>query len=296
MIRFLASFLLLFVLSGVQAEEVFLEDNGIRLNTQLSLADGKSVKDGVVLMLHGTFAHNQMEIMQTVADLLNEQGYSTLAITLGLNVDNRHGMLDCGITHTHQHTDALKEIGLWMEWLKEQGAGKVALLGHSRGGNQIAWYAAKNSDPLVESVVLIAPATWDIKYETADYKKRYNEELKTIMDRALEQQKRGNGEAIIRPVGFVYCPEAAVSADSFVDYYTDRPERNTPTVIQDIKVPVLVFAGSEDDVVKDLIPQVEAIQKPGKIDMVIIDGSDHFFRDLYAEDLVDEATAYLGWE
>jgi pimeloyl-ACP methyl ester carboxylesterase len=294
--RFFAALLFIFVISNAQADEVFLEDNGIKLNAQLSLADGKTVQDGVVLMLHGTFAHNQMEIMSTVSELLNEQGYSTLAITLGLNVDNRHGMLDCGITHTHKHTDALKEIGLWMDWLKGQGVKRVALLGHSRGGNQIAWYAAKNADPVVTSVVLIAPATWDIKYEKADYKKRYNESLQSIMKRALEQQKRGNGEAIIRPVGFVYCPDAAASADSIVDYYTDRPERNTPTIVQDVKVPVMVFAGSEDDVVKDLIPQMEAIQKPGKLDMVIIEGSDHFFRDLYAEDLVDEATSFLGWE
>jgi pimeloyl-ACP methyl ester carboxylesterase len=48
-----------------------------------------------------------------------------------------------------------------MNWLKAQGASKVVLLGHSRGGNQVSWYAAEKDSPLLEKVVAIAPATWD---------------------------------------------------------------------------------------------------------------------------------------
>jgi pimeloyl-ACP methyl ester carboxylesterase len=281
------------------AEEVTIKDQGLTLNARLDMGDGrKSVDEGVILLLHGTLAHNDMEIMRAMSDLLNEMGYTTLAINLSLGIDNRHGMMACDAveTHSHKHTDSLREIGLWIDWLKKKGAKKVVLSGHSRGGNQITWYAKENPDPVIEKVVVVAPATWDWKYEVADYEKRYGNSLEKVLASAKEQVERGNGEEIIRPVGFVYCADSGATAATFVDYYTDRPERNTPSIIDQLSMPVLVFAGSEDEVVKGLIPQTEAKLEPGKVDLIIIEGSDHFFRDLYAEELVEMMVEYIGWE
>ncbi len=296
MFRTFLIFLTLLFAVTTQAKEIVLEDGDIHLNGRLMLADGHQIQDGVVLMLHGTFAHNEMEIMQTIEELLNEKGYNTLAINLGLKVDNRHGQLDCGITHEHRHTDALHELGLWVDWLKSKDVKRIALLGHSRGGNQVVWYARDNPEELIKAVIAIAPQTWDAKSEAAEYQKRYGQPLSEVMARAKDLQERGNGEAAMRPVGFVYCKDAAVSADAFINYYQDQKEKNTPSIIDQLAMPVLVFAGSEDDVVKSLVPQMNKKLKPGKVDMVIIDGADHFFRDLYAEDLVDEAADFLGWE
>lgn len=296
MLRILLTLLIVAVLGTAHAEEIVLEDNGLHLNGRLSQAGGHQLNEGVVLLLHGTFAHNDMEIIQTLAGLLNEKGYNTLAINLGLGVDNRHGQLDCNVTHRHRHTDALHELGLWVKWLKSQDVKRIALMGHSRGGNQVVWYAKEHPDPAIQKVVAIAPMTWDSKAEAAEYKKRYGQSLDGVMRRARALQDRGNGEAIIRPVGFVYCKDAAVSADAFIDYYQDVGEKNTPSIVDKLGVPVMVFAGSEDDVAKRLVPQMKAKLKPGKVDLVIIDGADHFFRDLYAEDLVDEAAAFIGWQ
>ncbi len=281
------------------AEEVTIKDEGVTLNARLDMGEGReSLEEGVILLLHGTFAHNDMEIMRAMTDYLNELGYSTLAINLSLSMDNRHGMLLCEEVdvHKHMHTDALKEIGLWVDWLKQKGAKKVVLSGHSRGGGQITWYAKENPDPVIEKVVVVAPATWDWKYEVADYEKRYGKSLEKVLASAKEQVERGNGEAIMRPLGFVYCADSAATAATFVNYYTDRPERNTPSIIDQLSMPVLVIAGSEDEVVKGLIPQTEEKVEPGKVDLVIIEGSDHFFRDLYAEEVVEALVEYVGWE
>jgi pimeloyl-ACP methyl ester carboxylesterase len=296
MLRILLTLMIVAVLGTAHAEEIVLEDNGLHLDGRLSVADGHQIQEGVVLLLHGTFAHNDMEIIQALEGLLNEKGYNTLAINLGLGVDNRHGQLDCGNTHRHRHTDALHELDLWVSWLKSQDVKRIVLMGHSRGGNQVVWYAMAHPDPVIQKVVAIAPMTWDRKAEAAEYQKRYGQSLDEVMARARELQERGNGEAIMRPVGFVYCQDAAVSADAFIDYYQDVPEKNTPSIVDKVGVPVMVFAGSEDDVVKSLVPQMKSKLKPGKVELVIIDGADHFFRDLYAEDLVDDATAFIGWQ
>ena len=62
---------------------------------------------------------------------------------------------------------------------------------------------------------------------------------------------------------------------------------NTPYLLNKIKKPVLVFVGTEDTVVKGLDKVVAPIADGKKIKLVVIDGADHSFRDLYAEDLVD---------
>ena len=72
-------------LSSVQlmAEEVLLKHGEIELRADLNLADDKQLSDGVILMLHGTLAHNRMEIVETVSGLLNDEGYNTLASNHG---------------------------------------------------------------------------------------------------------------------------------------------------------------------------------------------------------------------
>jgi len=44
----------------------------LTLNANLNIADGKTLSNGVVLMLHGTLAHKDMEIMRALQDLLSD--------------------------------------------------------------------------------------------------------------------------------------------------------------------------------------------------------------------------------
>jgi pimeloyl-ACP methyl ester carboxylesterase len=181
---------------AVLAEEVTIKDGDTTLRADYNLAEGKTAEDGVVLMLHGTLAHNRMEIVKTMSDLLNEEGVSTLTVNLGYGLDNRaEGMLDCKIEHTHKHEDAIKEVGLWMAWLKEQGVEKVTLWGHSRGGNQIAWFASENDSDAIDKVVLVAPATWDAEKSASGYAERYGKPLSEIMSEAEKKEMEKKAQA-----------------------------------------------------------------------------------------------------
>lgn len=282
-----AAFLLGASMSALlQAEEVTLKHNDIELRADYNLAEGKTAKDGIVLMLHGTLAHNRMEIVQTMSDLLNEEGVSTLTVNLGYGLDKRAvGMLDCAIEHTHKHEDSVEEVKAWMAWLKEQGAEKVTLWGHSRGGNQIAWYASENDSDMIDKVVLVAPATWDAAKSVSGYEERYSKPLADIMEEAEKRVADGKGSEMMSVPGFVYCQDAKATAESIVSYYKDDERKDTPTVLAKISKPVMVFIGSEDDVVADLPEKLEA--KPqDNVATSTIDGADHFFLDLYAEDVV----------
>lgn len=277
----------------VSAEEIKLEHAGLTVNANLEAAQENWQSGTVVLLTHGTLAHNGLEIITTLQGLLTEQGVSSLALNLSLGLDDRHGMYDCAVPHTHRHTDALDEIGTWLGWLKAQGVQRVVLVGHSRGGNQTAWFAAERLNPVVKGVVLIAPATWSERYAVDDYKKRFDTDLAPVLERAEKLVAAGKGSEWLEGTGFVYCPGAKVQAQAFVSYHAPEPRLDAPGLLGSIEVPVLVVAGTLDDVVPDVAEKVEPHADGERVRLVVIDGADHFFRDLNADELVEHAKAFI---
>ena len=88
-----------------------MPSKGITLNADLTLALGKTMADGVILITHGSLAHCDMETIATLQNLLKERGYNTLAINLSLGLEKPHGMYRCATTHRHRNDDAVNEIG-----------------------------------------------------------------------------------------------------------------------------------------------------------------------------------------
>jgi len=279
--------------SLVNAEEVTLKFKGHILDADLRMAEGKGLDAPLVLLTHGTLAHNHMEIMEAFQTQLTDAGFNTLGINLSLGLDNRHGMYDCATPHRHTHREAVDEIGAWMDWLKSKGVKHVILLGHSRGGNQTAWYAAEHDNPMIQKVVLVAPATWSKGAEAKAYKKNFHKDLAPVLAHARQLVAEGKGDELLKNTDFLYCPNTSVSARSFVDYYADEPRFDTPSLLQKIAKPVLVVAGSEDTTVPDVAQKVKPLADGKRIKLVVIDGADHFFRDLYNEDATDAITAFI---
>lgn len=278
---------------SVYSAEVSRIEQGQKLIANLELAEGKHLRDGVVLMTHGTLAHGQMEIMSTLQGLLKDNGINTLSINLSLGLDSRHGMYDCKVPHRHKHQDAMQEIDGWIKWLGSKNAGPVVLLGHSRGGNQTAWYASENDSAAFDKVVLIAPATWNEEKDSQAYLQRYKKKLSTVYAKAQALVKQGKGTQLMEHTDFIYCADTKVTAEAFVSYYEPDMRMHTPTLLEKINKPVMVFAGSKDTVVKGLIEAVRPLDDGKNIQLTVIDGADHFFRDLYAEEIIDAMLEFM---
>ncbi|MBL4614194.1 MAG: alpha/beta fold hydrolase [Magnetovibrio sp.] len=289
-----AAFALGCLAANAQAQGVTLKSpDGLTLNANLQLADGKTVADGVVLLTHGTLAHNKMEIIVSLQRLLAERDISSLAPTLSLGLDSRTGMYDCKVPATHKHSNAMVEIGLWLEYLKGQGVKNVVLAGHSRGGNQTAWFAAREDDAIVSKVVLIAPQTWTEEALAKGFEKTHKQTLAKAFAAAQAKVDSGKGAEFMKGVGVLYCPGADVTADSFISYYEKDDRMHTPNLLPMIAKPVLVIAGSEDKVVKGLIEAVEPMADGEKIQLVVIDEAGHFFLDFFAEDAADAIAEFI---
>ncbi len=277
---------------AAQANEVTLRHQGLTLNANLELAAGKKLADDVILITHGGLAHRSMESIVYFQRLLNEKGYSSLAINLSLGLDNRHGMYDCQITHRHRNADAADEIAVWVSWLTQQGAKHVALLGHSRGGAQTALYAAERDDALVKAVVLLAPAIRE-NTDAAGYVQRYKKPLAPILEKAQQRIKEGKGGAVLEHIGLMTCPDTSATADSFVSYYGQDSRLDTPSLIPKLRKPTLVLIAGDDETVVGLEKKMASLADGTRVQMKVIEGSDHLFRDLFADDAVDAIDAFL---
>ncbi len=285
---------LLFACLPATAKEVTIRYGQLVLNGNLELADGRTPADGVMLITHGTLAHNRMETIATLQNLLKERGISTLAINLSLGISNRHNMYDCNQPMRHRHEDAVDEIGAWVDWLKAQGVKKIWLLGHSRGGNQTAWYAATKAPPEVKKVVLLAPMTWDAKKAAEKYHKRFGTPLEPVLRQAADFIRAGHGKEPMELPGILYCKNARATPESFLSYHGPDQRRNTPWWLKKIHVPVLVIIGTEDKVVEGLIEQVRPMADGKHIRLKVVEDADHFFRDFAAEDAADVIAEFIN--
>ncbi len=107
------------------AEEVTLPFNGLTLNANLEIAEGKTISDGVVLIMHSFLAHNRMEIIKASQEAFLENEQNSLAINLSLGVDNRHGNYDCFIPIRFKLSDAFAELDIWINWLSVKESRKL---------------------------------------------------------------------------------------------------------------------------------------------------------------------------
>jgi len=280
--------------SSCEAEEIKIKHAGLALNAEFQLAEDKTLEDGVVLLVHGTLAHNGMDTIRNLAEVLKERGFNTLAINLSLGIDDRHGMYDSKTPSRHKHLDALDEIAAWLDWLKSKGVGDVVLFGHSRGGNQVARFLSEKGDNKISRGVLLAPATWNAERAANGFKRSHGKPMADVLAKAEGLLRADKGGEMLTKTGILFCKRADVTAASFVSYYRPDPRFNTPTILEESKVPVLVIAGGKDNVVKGLPEAVEPMANGKLISFGLVDDADHFFLDLFAEDVADVMEEFLS--
>ena len=272
----LALLALVFAPGMAAAEPVQIKPSLTRLNANLELPPGKTTADGVVVLVHGTLSWYGQETIAALQKNLRAHDIGSLAITLSLGVDDRRGPRRCDVTHDYALAGAQREVGLWLEWLKGQKAGRVDLLGFSRGGAQVAAMAPEL--PGVRRVILLAPA-FATSVEQADiYQRAFGHPLQPEI---VEARKN---PLATRTVDFLTCKQAPVLNATFLDGYAELP----PRLAARIGKRTLVVVAGKDEVVPDLAKKLPSDVKP-----VVIDGASHFFLDLYGEEAADAIAKFV---
>lgn len=282
--KLLILLVILSAMTTVSAEPVQLNYNGLRINAEYI---DRENDQPIFVMLHGTWMHQSNDLPVYLQELVDYENYSSLNISLSLGVDDRQSFVDCETTPTivDTHEQAADELKLWFDWLSEQGHDRFILLGHSRGGAQASLFYQTFKYPGIEQLVLIAPATHDQDAVAAAFEKRYSKNLNEKLSyfKALDDQTGAITEASI-----LYCIFANVSAEAFISYYSPSPNKHTPSLLSDIDIPTTVFLGSEDNLSHLFMKYEAEFKDNANIKTYWVEGADHFFRDLFADEIIEE--------
>lgn len=258
--------------------------SGVTLLGRFDVPGTTNVPERVVLLVHGTFAHKDMEFMRAFQAGLSERGIASLSVTLSLGHDRRQGMLDCALPIVHRFEDAAQEIESWVGWLKSRGVKQVIVAGHSRGGAQVALYLARSKpDAVVKRAILVAPLVAGQNDDARDFEARHKVRLNDLLKRARAQKP---GVPVSLP-GLVYCVPATATPEAFLSYHGPETVRSATEHLRKIgSLPVLVIGAGADTVVRDLPKHMAALSAQGNITFKTVNEADHMFLDFFAEDAV----------
>ncbi len=114
-----------------------------------------------------------------------------------------------------------------------------------------------------------------------------------MLAKAQKTNQTGPRGKVLKHTDLLSCPDTTVTAETFVSYLRDNLRLDTPHLLPKITKPTLVVVAGDDEVAVGLDKKVVPLADGKRMQMKIIDGADHFFRDLYADEAGDAIDAFL---
>ena len=266
------------------------DELGNKLNANYINNDTSKI---IVLILHGTRGHKKLELIQTLLERFSDSNIDTLSMNLSYGITNRNDdFLPCDIIHDHLNSKSLSEIRLWFDFIKQKNKyEKIILLGHSRGGLNIAQFYSSLPDDnkdIISNVIMLAPISDE-----------YLDIIERIKNNPLKQKIKNNSiddDEVIK-IDFMSCNNAEVRYATYKDYThitsTDIGSRGSLIgLLNSFSVKTLIITASDDDITPDTHERVSSIDNR-HINVVQIDDADHFFRDLYFDDMFDAVLEFI---
>lgn len=233
-----------------------------------------------ILVMHGFLTTNGFSTVQVVVNELADAGYTVLAPTLTLGINNRNTSLPCDAIHTHTMDGDLAEIDFWTRWLAAKGARKIILIGHSSGGLQQVIYVAIHPHPAVSRVIAISLINFQ-QYTAPDIIARERKGAEQL----LHQQPPP-----LRTYQMVYCSKYNATPAAYLSYIRWSREA-VLTTLKQRKVPIYAIMGGSDD--RFSSEWFEKLRSTG-IGVKVIPQANHFFNGPQEFDLLDELKRQLN--
>ncbi len=284
--KLLAIFLILFSSHAI-SDQIQLKHRSIIINGLHTSNDARS--KSIALVVHGTRGHQNLEIISSLRDSLIENNIDSMTVNLSYGISDRvNDFLPCDINHNYLQTDSIEEIREWYKQIQYMGYENIYLIGHSRGGLNIIQFfneLDQSSKSLISSIFLLAPVSDDFSDTRKDYEEKYNIDIAELKDENLE-------------INFLGCEKAKVTKKTFMDYYNIHTKHNlfgkSASLISNLKntdTDVYIITASEDTFVANTHNKISSMKKRmyggDNIELIAIDGADHFFRDFYFDDLIE---------
>tara|TARA_Y100000768_G_scaffold151561_1_gene113317 strand:+ start:119 stop:1099 length:981 start_codon:yes stop_codon:yes gene_type:complete len=287
--------LILFVILSLNSKILQADDTAISIkSTNDILLSGdlysNNQKHSVFLILHGTRGYKGMEVITSLRDRLYDEGYDTLTINLSYGINRRNDtFLPCDIKHEHNEHQSVREIINWYDYLSDKGYKEIIFIGHSRGAfNIIQSLAFLENQKKIKSY-LLAPII-DTYEGTKGY---YQDELGIPYDSIINSDEKFFISDKYSLINFLFCENAIVSSETFKSYLDfSRKKSSYPftfnilDLLKNIKSEITIISGTDDEILLDSYKVFYSVDKPN-VKFVTIEGGDHFFRDLYLDEVIE---------
>jgi esterase/lipase len=218
-----------------------------------------------VLILHGFMTTYNLNIVQFIANELESHGYTILAPTLSLKINNRQSGASCDAIHTHTMETDVEEVLWWLNWLRSKTNKDIIVIGHSTGSLQLAIALSRSPPSYVKKAILTAPAYLSGKPFPQDIEKK---------EIALANGLKSKNDISLNKYHLSFCKGNFVAPyNVFLSYKFWTADRLIET-IQNIKIDhTIILAGADTRFLPNLYRKLEQT----KVKIVTIDGSNHFF-------------------
>ena len=270
--------LLLFSASAHANEETVNIAISKKITATASYIRGETSKPAI-LMIHGFLSTRNHATLKNLSIAIADEGFTTLAPTLSLGIDQRKQSLACEAIHTHTLQTDIREIERWITWLHSKGHKNIILLGHSFGSLHMLVYL-QDKNPAINYA--IATSLIDLEHAVGTQK------VHTQLEQAKGAIKSGNHA--LQEYKISYCKQFVSTPASFVSYAEWDKDRIL-RLLSDITIPVHIIMGSSDKRMDKNWPST-LIKQGSKLS--IISGANHFFSNEYEFELHDKVLEILN--
>ena len=172
--------------------------------------------------------------------------------------------------------ETIYDIDAGISFLIRQGFTQIILCGHSTGANKVCYYAGKQKDKRVTSIILASP--------TSD-RLNQKDKIKLAKDLQYMQELVDKGQSNQLQVGFNFFPMtpkrylSLFTPNSWEDQFDYGDPRPRMKCFSKIKYPLLVTLGTLDESLdrpaKEVINVFDSYQNSSNYKSVIIKGATH---------------------
>ena len=274
----LSVFCLTLLATPVLAESIKLKNASANIITA-DFSQG-SIDASSVLVLHGFLQTSKFSTVSRLVTSLHDNGYTVLSPTLSLGINNRKQSLSCEAIHTHSLDEDADELRQWIEWLYKKTGKPVTLIAHSAGGPAILKYMEDSDAKYVNHSILISLSIYNAGLYSNENNEYAEKARKAIND----------GTNPLDSYALNYCETYPTDARAFLSYYNWNKAKTSEVIGQfNERISIILGTGDkrmEDEWKKQLHEQ--------HMNVVLIEGANHFFDQAHEFDLTDAIEELLS--
>ncbi len=285
---------LIFTTKTALSETTTIHIDSVYLNEKIEINanhyTSSSPNNTVAISIHGTRGFKTMEIISVLSDYLLDLNIDTIApnISYGIN-DRKNEFLPCDIKHHHNRHANIEEIAKWFSYAIKKDYQNIILIGHSRGGQDVVHAYTQllkiypKESKRISSIILLAPLTDNVD--------EINDFLNKNSNITIRQLLNKDADALVK-VNFLNCVDTSVRVSSLLSYYNLAQHEHMVQILKDIELDTYIFTASEDTFVPKTYSKISNIDNI-KIKLIQIEGSDHFFRDLFLDEVIENLSEFI---